>query len=200
MLKIGLTGGIGAGKSTVAKIFEVLGIPLYYADERAKHLMQHDQALTAAIKDLLGDKAYNDAGELDRRWIASKVFDNDHLLTKLNYLVHPAVGLDGDRWHDEQEGVPFTLKEAALTYESGQYLTMDAVISVEAPLKLRLERVQKRDQIDATAVQARMRHQWPEDRRRMLADFIIENDGTQKLIPQVWSIYQSLLEELSSTT
>ena len=193
ILKLGLTGGIGAGKSTIAEIFEVLNIPIYSADQRARYLMEHDPILIMGVKNLLGSQSYDDSESLNRNWVAERVFADHDLLTQLNFLVHPAVTMDGDHWHTQQSDVPFTLKEAALTFESGQYLKLDAVISVEAPEKIRIERVMRRDGVSASAVKSRMEHQWPEDRRRMMADFVIENDGLHPLIPQVWSIYQQIL-------
>jgi len=193
ILKLGLTGGIGAGKSTIAEIFEVLNIPIYSADQRARYLMEHDPILIMGVKNLLGSQSYDDSESLNRNWVAERVFADHDLLTQLNFLVHPAVTMDGDHWHTQQSDVPFTLKEAALTFESGQYLKLNAVISVEAPEKIRIERVMNRDGASASAVQSRMEHQWPEDRRRMMADFVIENDGLQALIPQVWSIYRQIV-------
>ncbi len=192
-LRIGLTGGMGAGKSTVATIFSMLEIPIYYADQGARRLMESDHDLKNKIVDLLGPEAYHGDGRLNRKWIASRIFDDDDLLTRLNYLVHPAVDKDSRAWHSDLAlNVPFSLREAALTFESGQYLHLDAVISVEAPYGLRIDRVMARDMADREAVKARMQHQWPDDRRRMMADFIIENDGRQAMIPQIVSIYREL--------
>ena len=192
-LQIGLTGGIGAGKSTVARIFEMLNIPVYYADQRARKLMEEDPQLRSDIQYLLGSQAFDDDHRLNRKWIATQVFSDHDLLTRLNYLVHPKVKRDSDRWHTNHLQQPYTLKEAALTYESGQYLTLDAVISVEAPKELRIERVMHRDRVRQSDVEARMMHQWPGYRRRQVADFIIENNAERLLIPQVIHIHRTLL-------
>lgn len=194
MLKIGITGGIGSGKTTVCKIFETLGIPIYYADEQARRLMVEEPALVQSIRQLLGEEAYTDSGQLNRAYIAQRVFHDKSLLQQLNQLVHPAVALDGLRWHEAQTDAPYTLKEAALLIESGSYQQLDYLIVVAAPEVLRLERVMLRDQVDSAAVQARMKQQIPESEKIALADFLIENDGQHPLIPQVMAIHQQLLQ------
>ncbi|MEL7120861.1 MAG: dephospho-CoA kinase [Bacteroidota bacterium] len=192
MLKIGITGGIGSGKTTVCKIFETLGIPVYYADERAKGLMINNAPLVLAIKKLLGEKAYDEKGQLNRKWIANKVFNDKSLLEGLNQLVHPAVHEDGDRWHEEQVDVPYTLKEAALIFESNGHLHLDKIITVTAPKEIRIQRVMARDQVMRAAVEARMDKQMPEAEKVKRSDFVIYNDGKHSLIQQVLKIHQSL--------
>lgn len=192
-MKVGITGGIGSGKTTVCKIFETLGIPVYYADMRAKWLMAQDPALVASIKELLGLKAYREDGSLDRAYIAQEVFGNATKLQQLNQLVHPAVAEDGERWHEAQKGVPYTLKEAALLFESGSYLAMDKMITVFAPEELRIQRVVARDHSSPEAVRARMAQQMPEEEKVRRADYVIHNDGQQPLIPQVLAIHRELL-------
>ena len=196
---IGLTGGIGAGKSTAARIFEVLDVPVYYADLEARKLMQSDPDLRREIIKLLGKEAYQN-DELNRNWIANQVFNDHNLLSRLNGIVHPAVALHGRTWHDQQSEVPYTLREAALTYESGQFLHLDAVICVEAPQDLRIRRVMERDDATEAQVRARMHNQWPEDRRQLLADYVIQNDGKQTIIPQILLIHQSLISQASKYT
>ncbi len=190
--RIGLTGGIGAGKSTVAKIFEVLDIPVYYADPAARRLMEEDPALASRIKSLLGREAYRQDGSLDRAWVASQVFSDMILLNRLNGIVHPVVGKDSEQWHQGQSKVPYTLKEAALVFESGDFLHLDAVICVEAPEEVRIARVMQRDEVTREQVLARMDHQWPESRRQMMADYHITNDGLAPLIPQIRQIHHKL--------
>ncbi|MBK7407651.1 MAG: dephospho-CoA kinase [Saprospirales bacterium] len=197
MLKVGLTGGIGSGKTTVAQLFEVLGIPVYYADDRAKRLMVEDPALIEGIKSLFGPESYQADGALHRAFIARQAFSEPSLLKQLEALVHPAVFADGNRWHEAQSGAPYTLKEAALLFESGGYKELDKVITVSAPLELRIARVIRRDQTTREAVEARIRQQMTDEEKMRLADFVIFNDGAHSLIEQVWSIHQQLLIQLS---
>jgi dephospho-CoA kinase len=193
MLKIGLTGGIGSGKSTVARIFEVLGIPVYYADDRAKQLMASDPELIRAITGLFGDGAYDAEGRLNRSWIAQRVFSDPPLLKQLESLVHPAVFADGDRWFEAQSGSPYAIKEAALLFESGGYKALDKVVVVAAPLALRIQRVVSRDKTTPEEVEARIRRQMPEEEKVRLADFVILNDGEHSLIRQVMAVHEQLL-------
>jgi len=192
MLKIGITGGIGSGKTTVCKMFEILGIPVYYADTRAKALMTEDPNLVAQIKDLLGKKVYQKNGSLDRQRIAKIVFNDKEKLAKLNALVHPAVAVDGENWHQSQKDVPYTLKEAALLVESGSYKSMDYLISVWAPKELRIERVQIRDNSSRAEVEARIDKQMPEIEKLKAADLVIINDEKSSLIEQVVRIHHYL--------
>ncbi len=193
MLKIGITGGIGSGKTTVCKIFELLGIPVYYADERAKWLMANDQNLMKALKEAFGEQVYTKDGKLDRGYLAKIVFNEQSKLNLLNSLVHPAVQKDGDNWHEAQKDVPFTLKEAALFFESGSYIYMDKMIAVTAPETIRIQRVIKRDRTDEQSVKARINKQLPEQEKVNRSDFVIQNDGSQSLILQVIEIYHQLL-------
>jgi dephospho-CoA kinase len=192
-LKIGITGGIGSGKTTVCKIFEALGIPIYYADDRAKWLMTHDIGLVADIKKLFGDVAYMPDGSLNRKHISDIAFHNPLILKELNALVHPAVLEDGNAWHAAQIGVPYTIKEAALLFESNSYQYLDKVITVFAPKDIRLQRVILRGEgLSRKEVLARMSKQMPESEKMGKADFIIKNDGKNPLIPQVWALHQML--------
>jgi len=192
-LKIGITGGIGSGKSTAAAVFEVLGIPVYYADSRAKWLMVNDKELVAAIKKLFGTKAYLNDG-LNRAYIAEIAFNNPDKLQKLNALVHPAVKQDYERWHNQQKNVSYTLKEAALLFESGSATELDAIIEVFAPQKIRIDRVRKRDGLTRKQVLSRIRSQMPEREKRKLADYVIVNDGKKGLIDQVLALHRVIVE------
>jgi dephospho-CoA kinase len=192
MLKVGITGGIGSGKTTVCKIFEQLGIPVYYADDRAKRLMVEDPQLVRGIMALLGEEAYTPEGQLDRTFVANIVFNNPGKLAQLNDLVHPAVARDGAAWQEKQTEVPYTLKEAALLYEAGSYRALDRMICVVAPEEMRIQRVMERDRVDRAAVLARMDKQWPQAQKARLADFLIYNDGTQSLVQQVVRIHKRL--------
>ena len=192
MKRVGITGGIGSGKSTVCMIFEQLGIPVYYADQQAKWLMVHDESLREAIAALLGAEAYLPQGQLNSRWIASRVFQHPALLEQLNALVHPAVAAHSEQWHLRQSSVPYTLYEAALLYESGGYKKMDCMITVTAPLPTRIERVMLRDQCSREEVEARIARQMPEGEKVARADFVIVNDGQQSLVFQVLQVHHSL--------
>jgi dephospho-CoA kinase len=191
-LHLGITGGIGSGKSTVCHIFSTLGIPIYYADERAKWLMTHDLDLIKGIKTLFGEEAYLKDGSLNRKLISAQAFGQPALLAQLNALVHPAVGKDGLKWQAEQSS-PYTLKEAALMYESGSHKTLDKIIVVTAPLELRIARVMARDQVEREAVEKRIAQQMPEEEKIKRADYLIHNDGEHSLVQQVYAIHQQVL-------
>ncbi len=187
MLKVGITGGIGSGKTTVCRIFEMLNIPVYYADDRAKWLMKNDPALKENIITLLGKEAYLSEGDLNRVYIGKKVFSDKKLLAKLNKLVHPAVFLDGQNWFAEQT-TSYAIKEAALFYETGSYQQMDKMIVVTADREERIRRVMLRDGLEREAVEARMDKQLPEEEKVEKADYVIYNDGREMLIPKIFEI------------
>lgn len=193
MLKIGITGGIGSGKSTVCRIFASLGIPVYNADQRAKWLMAHDPALIESIKKQFGPEAYYENGQLNRHHLGDIIFAEPEKRAQLNALVHPAVWADGDRWNEEHRSAPYTLKEAALIFESGGDRFLDKIIVVTAPEDLRITRVVRRDGVERAAVKARMAAQMPEAEKAERADFLIINDGKHLLIPQVLEIHRALL-------
>lgn len=190
---IGITGGIGSGKSTVCKIFEILGAVTYYADDRAKWLMENDSALVAQIKQLFGSTAYV-GGRLDRAAIASRVFNNEALLNELNAVVHPAVSRDVKKWVSEHPSEPLLLKEAALLFETGSYRELHKNILVIASEDLRIQRVLERDpQRKKEEVLAIMQRQMHDDDKIPLADYVISNDGSMSVIKQVMNIYQALI-------
>lgn len=192
MLKVGITGGIGSGKTTVCKIFQLLDIPVYFADERAKWLMVNDKTIIQQLKDAFGAAVYLDSGALNRAYLAGIVFEDQSQLAILNNIVHPAVRLDGEQWHAQQKDVPFTLKEAALFFENGSYQHMDKMITVTAPESIRIQRVIARDQSTAAAVKARIDKQLPDSEKVAKSDFVIHNDGSQSLILQVTELYAIL--------
>ncbi len=190
MIKVGITGNIGSGKTTVCKIFERLGIPIYNADQRAKTLMNTDPHLAADIKYYFGPLAYI-KGKLNRKFLASVAFSDSSKLMLLNQIVHPAVAQDSARWFEKQS-TPYAIKEAALLIESKSYKNLDKLILVKAPTDIRLRRVAQRDGLTPSAIRARMDKQLPESEQISFADFVIENDGKHLLIPQVWKIHKKL--------
>ncbi len=194
-LRVGITGGIGSGKTTVCRIFATLGVPVYDADYWAKWLIASDPEVRTAIVGLFGAESYQPDGTYNRAFVASIVFANPEKLAALNAAVHPAVERHSMAWHDQQvlAGHAYTLKEAALLVESGGHRFLDVLIVVTAPEEIRIRRVMERDDIPESAVQARMRSQMPEAEKAALADFLIVNDGQHLLIPQVWAVHRSLL-------
>jgi dephospho-CoA kinase len=194
MLNIGITGGIGSGKTTICRIFEAIGIPIYYADDRAKKLMVEDELLVTGIQQVFGEAAYLENGDLNKRHIANIAFSDKEKLAKLNALVHPAVRLDGEKWFNNQVEKPYALKEAALHFESGGYQLMDKMITVYAPKSVRIERVMQRDKVTKAEVEARIDKQMSDKKKMELSDFIIYNDNSQRLIQQVLKIHHALIK------
>ncbi len=191
MLKIGLTGGIGSGKTTVANIFEVLGIPVYYADEEAKKLMNENKALRREIIRLFGDAAYKE-GELDRSFLGELVFSDPEKLSQLNKIVHPATLEDAAQWMVRQQA-PYAIKEAALIFEANLQSYFDYVIGVTAPESLRISRVIQRDHTSMEKVLKRIRQQMNEEEKIALCDFVIKNDEKEGLLPQVFKVHETLM-------
>ncbi len=193
MIRIGLTGGIGSGKSTVARVFEVLGIPVYYADEATRQLMNTDAALKKEIISNFGEESYSN-GQLNRPYIASIVFNNKEKLELLNALTHPATIRHANDWM-QQQTTPYVIKEAALIFESGSAENLDYVIGVSAPKPLRIQRVMERDHISAEEVQKRMSRQLSEDMKMKLCDFVLVNNEQELLTPQVLALHEQLLKK-----
>jgi dephospho-CoA kinase len=193
MLKIGLTGNIGSGKTTVAKVFELLGVPVFYADDEAKKVMVTDAILIDAIKQTFGAESYFADGTLNRKYIAAIVFNNPAELEKLNALVHPAVFRAFEALEAKAKHAPYIIREAAILFESGSYKTCDRSIIVTAPLDKRITRVVQRDGISIDEVKKREGRQMPEDEKKKLADDVIVNDDSQLVIPQVIALHQKYL-------
>jgi dephospho-CoA kinase len=193
MLKIGLTGNIGSGKTTVAKVFELLGIPVFYADDEAKKVMVTDEILIAAIKQTFGDQSYFEDGTLNRKHISGIVFSNEVDLQKLNALVHPAVFRAFDHWVLNIKQAPYVIKEAALLFESSSYKMCDRSLLVSAPLENRIARVMQRDGVSRIDVESREARQFSEERKIQLADDVIINDDQQLVIPQVLQLHRQYL-------
>jgi dephospho-CoA kinase len=191
MLKVGLTGGIGSGKTTVAQIFEVLSIPVYYADSAARDLMNKDPDLKKKIITSFGPDAYKN-GELNRTYLGSIVFHNSEKLKLLNSIVHPVTIRNSENWMKNQK-TPYAIKEAALIFEAGIEKYLDYIIGVTAPESLRIQRVIERDHITMQKVLDRVQHQMDEKEKISRCDFVIQNDGIRTLIPQVLEIHERLL-------
>jgi len=191
MIRIGLTGGIGSGKSTVAKVFEVLGVPVYYADDAGKRLMNTNKQLQEKIITHFGAAAYP-GNQLDRKYLADIVFKSPEKLALLNSIVHPATIADAEEWMQQQTS-PYAIKEAAIIFESGAQEFLDYVIGVYAPVALRIQRSMQRDNISRDQVLGRMNKQIDETIKMRLCDFVITNDEQQLVIPQVMALHQQLL-------
>jgi len=194
MFKVGITGNIGSGKTTVSKIFALLGVPVFYADDAAKNVMVQDAELIAGIKEAFGNESYFNDGSLNRKHIAGIVFNNDAELVKLNALVHPATFRAFDTWLAQQNpDVPYILKEAALLFECDSYKMCDRSLMVSAPLELRLKRILNRDHITRAEAEARNAKQFSEEKKITLANDLIVNDDTQLVIPQALALHQQYL-------
>lgn len=193
MLKIGITGGIGSGKTTVSHLFEVLGAPVFYADDEGKKVMVNDSLLKRAIQESFGADAYFTDGTLNRKYLAGIVFNNEIRLSQLNSLVHPAVFRAFDEWADSFKNVPYLMKEAALLFESGSYKMCDYTILVTAPIEIRIARVMRRDGVSREQVENRNVTQLTEAQKLPMADFVIRNGENDLLIPQVMALHQRFI-------
>jgi dephospho-CoA kinase len=193
-LQIGITGGIGSGKSLICKIFSCLGIPIYDADSRAKSIMTTDGILVGQIKKEFGSLAYSKDGKLNREYLSTAVFNDAAKLKRLNELVHPRVGADSEKWVEENATHPYLLREAALLFESGSFKKLDKVIVVTAPEALRVKRVLQRDkQRTEQEVIAIIRNQMTEEEKVKRADFVIHNDETELVVPQVLKWHEQFI-------
>ena len=192
VLKVGLTGGIGSGKSTVAGIFRVLGIPVFDADTIAKNLLNEEVHLRQQVTELFGEQSYQN-GLLNRKYIANIVFNDPFKLEKLNALVHPATIAAADSWMQQQSSA-YAVKEAALLFEAGTAAHLDYIIGVKTPRALRILRVMERDQVGRQEVLTRMGRQIEEDIKMRLCDFVVVNDEQQLLIPQVHALHEQLIQ------
>ncbi len=195
MIRLGITGGIGSGKSVVSEILKIKGIPVYNADTEAKRLMVEDEELRHQLMQLLGDDIYFENGTLDKMKVASKIFSNPTLLQKVNQTVHPAVGKDFLRWekNQAQQSKNIVAMESAILFESNLNMQFDKTLLVYAPLEVRVKRVMLRDAATLEQVQARIKNQSDEESKRSKADFVIENDNQQALLPQINQVLSQIL-------
>ncbi len=193
MIKVGITGGIGSGKTTVCKLFELLGIAVYYSDDEAKKILDGDSTVKSELLKLLGPTILNEFEEIDRKKTASIVFSDTTKLASLNAIVHPAVARHFDECCKNQSS-PYILKEAAILFESGANKQVDKTILVTAPLQLKLSRVMARDKTTETEVLKRMANQLPDEEKIKLSDFFIQNNEEDLLIPQVLLVHHQLVK------
>jgi len=190
-LQIGLTGGIGSGKSTVAKVFELLHVPVYYADDRSRFILQNNPTVHDKLKAIWGDQVFQANGLVDKKALADIVFNNESELHKLNAIMHPLVAEDYAQWLSVQN-TEYVMKEAAILIESGSFKSCDKIIVVSVPEALAIERVKSRDNVSEEQVKARMSKQMSNDEKIKYADFVIVNDGIKMLIPQILEIHKQL--------
>ncbi|WP_297762244.1 dephospho-CoA kinase [uncultured Muriicola sp.] len=193
MIRIGLTGGIGSGKTTVAAMFEDLGVAVYNSDIEAKRLMNEDPGIRTAIRTLFGEMAYQN-NALNRKFLAEKAFKNRELLIALNEIVHPAVRQDFKTWVEKQEG-EYVIQEAAILFENGGYKNFDKMILVTAPKKERIARIKLRDHLTEKAILERMQHQWPVKKKKELAQYVIINKNLEDTRNQVRKIHDQILQK-----
>lgn len=195
MLSVGISGGIGSGKTLVCSIFQVLGISVYNSDQEAKKIMETNQQVKKEIIKLLGEESYLNNLTLNKTFIAQKIFNQKELLTSLNQIVHPAVRQDVELW---SEKIPlnrqYFLRESAILFETGIYKQLNYNILITAPYELRLERIKIRDDLSFGDITLRMKNQWPDEQKVALADFVIVNDGKTFLIPQIIKIHKTLTD------
>lgn len=190
---VGLTGGIGSGKSSVAAVFSTLGVPVYEADSASKNLIDTDKHLQQQLAALLGDDILSN-GKIKRPVMAGKIFNDEELLKKTNAIIHPAVARDFERWYQIYASVPYVVREAAILFESGSYKDCDKVVVVTAPAAMRIQRVMKRNSVKREDVLRRMDKQWPEEEKISRADYVIYNDLTQSVIKQVLAIHEDIIK------
>lgn len=197
MLKIGITGGMGSGKSTVCNIFRNLGIPIFTADTEGKELLNKDKITKQKVVEAFGEEMYTSEGEIDRKRMAQLVFSSPKDLEKLNEIVHPRVIERFDQWTKRYLNRPYVIKEAAILFESGSHKNLDKIINVFAPKSQRINRIIKRDDTNREDVERRMRFQYSDEERNELADFIIMNEDGQEmnLLPQVMELHELFLNE-----
>ncbi|MEZ5047867.1 MAG: dephospho-CoA kinase [Chitinophagaceae bacterium] len=198
MIKIGITGGIGSGKSTVCQVFAALQIPIFYADEVAKNIYQTSNKVKEALIEHFGEQMYDKNGVFQRDLLRSIVFNNNEELQWINQLIHPIVKEEGNLWFKNQQS-PYAIKEAALLIESGSYQDMDFVILVLSPIELRMKRILHRDPFLKTSdIEQRMAMQFSDERKETYADFLIHNDEKKALIPQVIFLHQQIMERCTN--
>jgi len=195
MLKVGITGGIGSGKTTICRILENLGVPIFNSDQEGRVILDKDEAVKKEVMQIFDRDMYNSKGKLDRERMASVVFNDPRALNRLNAIVHPRVKEAFAEWCAEREDSTYVVKEAAVLFESGNYHDLDKVVTVFAPQEDRIKRVMKRDDVGEEKVRKRMTFQYTDEERNDLADFILLNEDGVDLLPQVMELHEILLNE-----
>jgi len=194
---VGLTGGIGSGKTTVAKQFKKLGVPIYIADKEAKKLMNKSKVIKRKLKTLFGEEAYvND--KLNRPFLAQKIFNDKDFLDQMNTIVHPKVAKHFSKWLVKQNA-PYIIKEVAILFENGRYKDYDFIITVTATIENRIERLLKRDQTTISKIQSIMNNQWPDEKKIELSHFVISNDNIEDTVKQVQEVHNQLVKSSGSS-
>jgi dephospho-CoA kinase len=193
MLKVGLTGGIGSGKTLVSSVFKQLGVSVYNADTEAKRLMETDPDIAQLIQRLLGRESYKN-GKLNRKFISDVVFSDEAILKSLNSIVHPAVHRDFDKWVLDKVSEPYVIKEAAILFEAGGAETVNYTVFVKANMNTRIDRVVERDHVTAEQVRSRMDHQMDDQEKEKLADYIINNEIGSMILPQIVDLHNKFLK------
>lgn len=199
MIKVGITGGIGSGKTTVCKVFELLNVPVYYADVEAKQILNSNDEVKLNIRKAFGNEVFNEGNEIDKMKLATFVFNNKEKLDTLNSLIHPVVHEHFENWLKQHSSQKYILKEAAILFESNAYKLMDKVITVIAPLELKINRVMQRDKLTKQQIEQRISNQISDEEKIKHSQFVIHNDEQQLLIPQILNVHHELTKELSPT-
>ncbi len=197
MLKVGITGGIGSGKSIVCQVFETLGIPVFKADDAARWLMENDYIIQEKLKNLLSDEIYLPSGKLNKELLYNRLFNNKQLLQDFNGIIHPATIAYGNNWMNTQTS-PYVIKEAALFFESGTNASMDVMIGVYADRDIRTSRVVKRSKLSIAKIEEIMSNQMSDDEKMKLCDYVILNDDKHALLPQILELHSKLLKKVAN--
>lgn len=192
-LNVAITGGIGSGKSVACRIFSTLGIPVYYADIEAKILTSTNTELRTKLIEAFGEQVYSN-GELNKTFFAEQIFNDANKRQLANSIIHPAVHQQFATWRSLQKDAPYTLHEAAIVFETGSYRMFDKIITVVAPLDVRIERIMARDNTSKEMILKKINSQWPDEEKMMLSDFVIKNDEMELLLPQILEIHKQLTE------
>jgi dephospho-CoA kinase len=196
MLKTGLTGSIGSGKTIVAKLFNTLNTPIFFADTEARNILNKAE-IKQSVLEITNSDILDDVGNIDRKKLAQIIFNDKNKFIALNDLIHPAVIKLFQKWTEQYSDRNYVIQEAAILFETGYYKVMDKNIVVVAPMEMRIERVMQRDKISREEVLQRIKNQWKDEDKILLADYVIVNDGAKMLIPQVMEIHQQLIKNAS---
>ncbi len=191
---VGITGGIGSGKTTVAAVFHHLGIPVFHADDVSRNIIDEDPQVQQNLVQVLGEKVLVN-GKIDRPYMASVIFNEVEILQDVTSIIHPAVARHFREWHLRHSEAPYVMREAAILFESGSYHDCDKIVVVTAPSEMRIERVVQRNGVTREQVVERMNHQWPEEQKLARADYVVRNDYTESVLKQVLAIHEDLLRQ-----